>query len=32
MQADQMLGHMPEISVFHEYTCLWLSRFPAETG
>lgn len=22
MQADQMMGHMPEISFVHEYTCL----------
>jgi len=22
MQADQMRGHMPEISLIHEYTCL----------
>jgi hypothetical protein len=29
MQADQMLGHMPEISVVHEYTCL-ASRPAAE--
>jgi hypothetical protein len=21
MQADQMMGHMPEISFVHEYTC-----------
>ena len=22
MQPDQVLGHMPEISLIHEYTCL----------
>jgi hypothetical protein len=24
MQPDQMLGHMPEIFLVHEYTCLRL--------
>jgi hypothetical protein len=32
MQPDKMLGYMPEISLFHEYTCRLLSRSPAGTG
>jgi hypothetical protein len=30
MQADQMMGHVPEISVVHDYTCLAYSRSSGE--